>query len=128
MNYDERKQKSLDYLRWHRTLGPLSMCDIDSMEYCGRCKCPLAIIETQRDWGQNDKFGASIAPLIHLAQLSNLPLYVVFYDWDRYTQSVRSLRVRGIIPSHFDIHMSPAEYKEWLWDLRRNHDRSCIAK
>jgi hypothetical protein len=118
--YERTGIRDLTYSNWHRQFCPerVSMIDVDGLEYCRRCRMPLALIETALDYGQ------AIKPTSALEQLSlaaNVPAFCVLYakndevcDFDRRrrcrrigcSHGIGSFRVRRIRPC-------PTSYKPW---------------
>lgn len=63
------------FSRWHRTLPALAACiDIDMVEYCARCREPLAFIETAKDVGQDIK---PVTVLRRIAERADIPAFVL---------------------------------------------------
>lgn len=119
--------RDLAYSNWHRQFCPerVSMIDVDGLEYCRRCRMPLALIETALDYGQS--FKATTA-LEGLAGAANIPAFCVLYtksaeecDFDRRkrcqrsecTHGITSFRVRRIKPN-------PTEFKAWTPEAFRD--------
>src|SRR5262249_27104624 len=87
--YERTGIRDLAYSNWHRQFCPerVTMIDVDGLEYCRRCRSPLALIETALDVGQ------AVKPTTALEQLSlaaNVPAFCVLYtkndqpcDFDR---------------------------------------------
>lgn len=79
MSDDERYgTRDLTYSRWHRYAmsRDAAMIDLDDVEYCRRCRMPLALIEVGRDVGQEYKNSAVTR---EIARLLNVPALVVLY-------------------------------------------------
>jgi len=110
----------LTYSNWHRQFCPerTAMIDVDGLEYCRRCRMPLALIETALDYGQSIK---PTTALEQLAVAANVPAFCVLYakngedcDVDRRKRCVRpgcshgigSFRVRRIRPN-------PTPFNPW---------------
>lgn len=113
-------ERDLTYSRWHRSLDPrLHFIDIDSVEYCHRCKQPLVLIELAKDIGQRNK---ATTVLQRLAAMANLPAYLVFYLAAEDGSGVVRLRVRQVWPAYGEeVMMTPEEYERWLWGFRLAH-------
>lgn len=105
------------------------MCDIDSMEYCYACSRPVALIETKAGkWRP-----VSVTPLLRLAELANVPAFVVFYargyvldpiytdrtnlNGDPIYKIVEFQIVRAAEPNGKVWHMTPKQYFRWLSGL-----------
>ncbi|RLC87699.1 MAG: hypothetical protein DRJ03_05335 [Chloroflexi bacterium] len=119
MSMEERYgTRDLTYSSWHRTLHPsLHYIDLDAVEYCARCKEPLALLELAQDVGQTSK---TTTVLRKLARRSNLPAYLVF--WKKEGDSISQFRIRQVWPNWGEEQtMSPEEYEGWLLSLRSGH-------
>lgn len=125
--YERTGVRDLTYSNWHRQYCPERVCmiDVDGLEYCRRCRMPLALIETALDYGQS--FKATTA-LEGLAGAANIPAFCVLYakngeqcDFDKRnrckrvgcTHGIASFRVRRIKPN-------PTEFKEWTAEAFRD--------
>lgn len=126
--------RDLLYSRWHRSastkrfLGArraaqLSAIDVDFCEWCHACKRPLALIETQRS--NNPPKSASVT--VELAKLAALPVYSVSYVADADGADIECFHCRRLWPVPQQTHTtySPAEYAEFLWSFRLDHESDC---
>ena len=67
---------------WHRyALGDaVTMIDIDGLEYCRKCRAPLAFLETAQDVGQEIK---PVTVLRTLAAQTDISAYVILFTVDK---------------------------------------------
>ena len=135
--YERTGIRDLAYSNWHRQYCPerVSMIDVDGLEYCRRCRMPLALIETALDFGQ------AVKPTTALEQLSlaaNVPAYCVLYtksgeecDFDRRrrcrrigcSHGISSFRVRRIRPNPTGFRLwTPEEFANHLIQLHDMHE------
>lgn len=134
MSMKERSgARDLLYSQWHRDssvkrfLGArraaqLMVIDIDWCEWCYACKRPLALIETQR--GDRPSKPATVTS--GLAQMAALPAFSVSYVPNEDGTDIERFHVRRLWPQATgDMHLSPAEYAEWLWSFRIEHEPDC---
>jgi hypothetical protein len=146
MSMNERSGKrDLLYSAWHRPnggrledgrkvpgiarfLGPrraaqLTVIDIDWCEACHACSTPLALIETQA----GDRPPKSATITVALAALSGVPAYSVSFRRSKDGADIDAFRWTRLWPASpvCDLWHSPAEYAEWLWELRRDHESDC---
>lgn len=107
--------RDLSYSKWHRTLSDdCTYIDIDCLEYCDRCKCPLALVELAQDRGQERKATTVMRRLAHMA---NLPAFLVFYQIDPEPR----FRVRQVYPHKAgEAVYSELEYRRQIERLHRN--------
>lgn len=111
--YERTGIRDLAYSNWHRQACPERVCmiDVDGLEYCRRCRTPLALIETALDFGQSVK---PTTALEALSRAANVPAYCVLYaksdqvcDFDRRNRcrrlgcehGIAAFRVRRIRPT-----------------------------
>jgi hypothetical protein len=105
------------YSRWHRTLSAdLSMVDLDAVEYCARCRRPLAFVETARDVGQTFK-PTTITQAVAAAHRA--PALCVLYHLTAAGQIDR-FRVRELPSGPWRI-LAPHQYAAYLRGLRERH-------
>jgi hypothetical protein len=105
------------YGDWHRRLdGRLGMVDVDSIECCGRCWSPVALIELC-EWGTRTK---SVTATYELARLAGLPSYTVRYQFPELVPL--RLSIREHVPGTTPRVVSPDEYEAFLIGLRDRHD------
>ena len=121
IEWKERSGKrDLSYSIWHRKTGGrhLYSIDIDAVEYCLRCKEPLALIELAVDIGQEHK---STVVMTNLAKKAGVPAYLVFYTKDA-SDSIQSFRVSQRYPRKTEEkQMTTFEYQMFLCSLRYRH-------
>lgn len=117
-------ERDLTYSRWHRPPNlpeDISYIDIDSCEYCDRCKAPLALVELVIDVGQKFK---NTTVTTHLARLANIPAWLVFYkkSEDVNDRLIDSMRVMQTFPNQTELVMiSPEQWKSRLIKLHKEH-------
>jgi hypothetical protein len=105
------------YSTWHRTLAAdLTMVDLDAVEYCARCRRPLAFLEIARDVGQTFK-PTTITQAVAAAHRA--PALCVLYHLTAAGQIDR-FRVREL-PSGPWRTLSPHQYAAYLRRLRDRH-------
>lgn len=135
--YERTGIRDLAYSNWHRQACPerVSMIDVDGLEYCRRCRTPLALIETALDYGQ------SVKPTTALEALSlaaNVPAFCVLYaksdepcDFDRRkkcrrigcSHGIAAFRVRRIRPNSTGyMPWTPVEFCDFLVRLHDAHE------
>lgn len=130
--------RDLTYSRWHRYAlhDGITMIDLDAIEYCRRCRMPLALIETARDVGQDIK---PVTVLKKLAMTGNVEAICLLYtpsdvpcECDERGRrpgcehGILSMRVRRVAPNEARkwTVITPAEYAGWLCSLHDGHERS----
>jgi hypothetical protein len=105
------------YSTWHRTLdADLTMVDLDAVEYCARCRRPLAFVETARDVGQTFK-PTTITQAVAAAHRA--PALCVLYLLNPRGQ-ILQFRVRELPSSTWRI-LTPSDYAAFLRRLRDRH-------
>ena len=78
--YERYGTRDLTFSQWHRSLpNHCTAIDVDFLEYCQRCRAPLALIELARDVGQAFK---PTTVLERLAERAGIRGYVVLYKLD----------------------------------------------
>ncbi|MHA2265962.1 MAG: hypothetical protein ACXAEN_26510 [Candidatus Thorarchaeota archaeon] len=100
------------------------MTDLDCVEYCYRCKEPIALIEIAQDVGQEKKW---TTPMLKLAARANLPAYLIFYTGNHQTDKdaqILSVRLQQIYPLKYnEIALTGDQYHLFLILLRtKRHD------
>lgn len=125
--YERTGKRSLAYSQWHRTLPhSVTMIDVDGLEYCQRCRAPLAVIETARDVGQAVK---PATVLRRLAKAANVPAYVLLYTVDEgaeqredWVNCIRSFRARRAHPDETEYRqMTPLQMAQLLVRIHTQH-------
>jgi hypothetical protein len=124
MSREERfGTRDLTYSSWHRRAEPsnrnvLTYIDLDAIEYCHRCREPLALLELARDVGQTFK---PTTVLKALAERADVPAYLVFYKPDE-SGNIIGFRMRQVYPRAGEfISLTPDEYAGFLVHLRSLH-------
>ena len=122
---DERYgHRDLTFSRWHRTLGDHVTCiDMDFLEYCRRCRQPLAFIETARDVGQGFK---PTTVQKKTAEQANVPAYCVLYkpqDVENEHAGIASARGSRVFPTSTAgyITMSSTTVGDFLTSIHDRH-------
>lgn len=116
--YERYGTRDLTYSAWHRTLPDVvTMIDIDGLEYCRRCRAPLALIETARDVGQSFK---STIVLRELACRAFIPAFLVLYHIGEESGGIDQFRWCQIWPQRTDL--ATATVAEWSHHLVALHD------
>lgn len=135
MQEEKYNHRDLHYSSWHRRKSTsrfigvdraekLSMIDIDSLEYNYQTRCPVALIETAQDVGQERK---STTVTSNLAELAGIPCYLVLYTLSENANAandswldIESFRVKRIWPRKSDfVILTPKEWCEYLEKLRK---------
>ena len=76
--YERTGERNLSVSAWHRTLSHGCTCiDIDFLEYCQKCREPLALIETAKGHHSIPKPTTVIE---HLAAKAGIHAYLLLYD------------------------------------------------
>lgn len=122
---------------WHRYAlsDDATMIDIDGLEYCRRCRWPLAFIESAHDIGQSVK---PVTVLRTLAKVTGIDTYVILFSVDEaardredWANACTSFRVRRVYPPPETewLTMNPARMDAFLMGLRRKHQcRQPVAR
>ena len=78
--YERTGERDLTVSAWHRSLPDnCSAIDVDFLEYCNRCRAPLAVIELAKGHHQTPK---PTTVLRHLAETAGIRAYLILYDLD----------------------------------------------
>ena len=123
MSREERTGvRDLTLSAWHRSLPDLCTCiDLDFLEYCNKCRAPLALIETAR--GHHNQIKPTTV-LKALAEHAGLRAYLVLYDIDE-TAPYRispNVRVQRIAPNKSELRVMPlAEFGRCIESVHRAH-------
>lgn len=98
--------RDLTFSNWHRTALPdyCSVIDLDFLEYCHRCRKPLALIELARDVGQKHK---PTRVMEELAKLAGIEAYLII--WQKVGDSVGDCRMARIWPNRTELHSVSAD-------------------
>lgn len=119
---------------WHRYAldDDATMIDIDALEYCRRCRAPLAFMETAQDVGQAIK---PVTVLRALANITKVETYVVLFSVDEaararkdWVHACTSFRVRRVYPEPETgwAVMDPASMTSFISGLRHRHQ--CVRQ
>ena len=93
--------RDLTFSQWHRTLSDNATCiDLDLLEYCRRCRQPLAMLELARDVGQAFK---PTTVLEQLAKKAMVPAFLIIYKLE--AGSIGQCRMRRIYPEPTPLKM-----------------------
>jgi hypothetical protein len=135
--FERHGTRDLTYSNWHRQRCPdrATMIDVDGLEYCRRCRAPLALIETAQDVGQAFK---PVTALEQLSLAANVPAFCVLYVTDgvrcetdrrgrcrngRCSHGISSFRVRRIRPNPTDFEVwSPIAFADYLTRVHDAHE------
>lgn len=141
--YERTDIRDLTYSNWHRQFCPerATMVDIDGLEYCRRCRIPLALVETALDYGQEIK---PTTALEQLSSVARVPAFCVLYakndelcDFDRRNRcrkigcshGIEKFRVRRIWPAPTAFEPWSSEgFRDFLVRLHDGHESTvCCA-
>ena len=104
MSRQERSgARDLTFSRWHRTLPDFCTCiDLDFLEYCRKCRAPLALIEIAS--GHHGQIKPTTV-LRALATQANIRAYLVLYDLDESAPHGinPNVRVQRIMPNKSEL-------------------------
>ena len=133
--YERYETRDLTFSRWHRYAlnDRVTAIDLDMVEYCRRCRMPLALIETARDVGQGRK---TTAVMNEVARLLNVVAWCVLYTptdkpcrcngrfrIDGCVHGISVMRVRQAYPNDDRFQpWRPAEFAAHLTLLHDNHE------
>jgi hypothetical protein len=128
MSREERSgSRDLTFSRWHRTLPDFCTCiDLDFLEYCQRCRRPLALIEIAR--GHHGMVKPTTV-LKALADLAGIAAYLVLYDIDESALHGinKTVRAQKITPDRSDVReITLTELGLHIEKIHLNH--SCVVK
>ena len=129
INYPEHFTHKV-FNNWHRyALGDVvTMIDIDGLEYCRKCRAPLAFLETAEDRGQEIK---PVTVLRTLATQTGIPAYVILFTVDEaararenWADSCTGFRVRRLhpLPETDWLAMDPDHMAAFLTGLHMAHE------
>jgi hypothetical protein len=119
--YEITGKRDLTYSGWHRTLpDDIAMIDIDSLEWCHRCREPLALVETARYTGR----GKVASVTARLAAKAGIPAYIVWYLMDETERYITGFKVSQIHPrTNAEPSMVTCEgWESHLRSLRDQHE------
>ena len=92
--------RDMTFSGWHRTLpNYCTAIDLDFLEYCQKCRTPLALIELAQDVSQAHK---PTRVMEELAKKADVPAYLILYKQDGEKQIGRC-RVARIWPNRTDL-------------------------
>lgn len=137
--YERLGTRDLTFSNWHRQLSDrVTMIDLDALEYCRRCRMPLALIETAYDKGQEK---ATIV-LERLAQTANVPAFCVLWtpsddqcltpgqkcDVAGCAHGIAAFRFRRVFPDRTGwTQTEPKHFGAWLTRLHDSHELTVCA-
>jgi hypothetical protein len=133
--YERYETRDLTFSRWHRyaLTDRVTAIDLDMIEYCRRCRMPLALIETARDIGQPRK----PAPVMReVARLLNVVAWTVLYTptaepcrcngrfrIDGCVHGIEAMRIQQVHPTDVPFEdWQPGEFGARLTLLHDNHE------
>lgn len=94
--YERTGQRDLTFSAWHRTLPHhCTAIDLDFLEYCQRCRAPLALIEIATGHHHRRK---PTTVLRRLAQEAGVRAYLILYDVAETESGMENLRVARVEP------------------------------
>lgn len=102
--------------------NPFSMIDVDSLEYCQRCRTHIAVIElkhaneSSKIWTQTEKLGRS----------AKVPAFMVVVHVEDDKKIVGFQVYKPGWPQNPDI-VEPDDFAMWLANLHREHAKECAA-
>lgn len=143
-SWERHGTRDLSFSRWHRQAlrqyaaseaegAACGMIDVDAMEFCGRCKMNLFLVECAQDVRLVNKRTDQIQ---QLAKQANLPAYCVLYTRtdedcpsDRRCRNsecqhgISGFRVRQVAPVVGDWSWrTPAEFAGFVLEFHRYHE------
>lgn len=114
--------RDLSFSKWHRTLPDFCTCiDLDFLEYCQKCRAPLALIEIAS--GHHGMIKPTTV-LRKLAEHANIRAYLVLYDLDISAPHGinENVRVQRILPDKSAMrHMLLDEFGDCIQSIHRAH-------
>lgn len=130
MSRDERYgTRDLTFSKWHRYALPdrATCIDLDFLEYCQRCRAPLALIETARDVGQ--PFKPTIV-MKRLAATATVPAYLILYKLDPNAEwGISHMRVAQVYPGQSELRkVSPEELGALITSVHDQHQCSTAPR
>ena len=103
--YERWGTRDMTFSAWHRTLPDwCTAIDLDFLEYCQRCREPLALIELAQDVGQGFK---ATAVMEALSRRSGVPSFLILYKKDK--GSLGECRMARIWPDRTRLYKRTAE-------------------
>ena len=119
------------YNEWHRYVQDESkdnkfrMIDVDSYEYCSRCRNGIAIIETTYDVGKYNKIAYITADI---GTKLSIPAYIVYYNIEGMEYPTFKIAKINAILEEIDpisegslVELNEQEYIGYLNWLRKQH-------
>lgn len=135
--YERWGSRDLTLSNWHRYMlsDDITMIDLDAIEYCRRCRMPLALVEAARDVGQA---GKPTIVLERLAQAANVLAVCVLWTPSEQAcvcrdsrrvigcqHGIEAFRIRQVYPQPERFSpWTPAEFAAWLCVLHQSHERA----
>ena len=116
---------SNEWQRYVQDDSKFRMIDIDSYEYCSKCRNGIAIIETTYDVGKYNKVAYITADI---GTKLNIPAYIVYYNIDGMEHPTFKIAKINAILEEIDpiyegsiVELNEAEYIGYLNWLRKQH-------
>ena len=116
------------YNEWHRYVqddSKFRMIDIDSYEYCSKCRNGIAIIETTYDVGKYNKIAYITADI---GTKLGIPAYIVYYNIEGMEYPTFKIAKINAILEEIDpisegslVELNEQEYIGYLSWLRKQH-------
>lgn len=98
--------RDLTFSGWHRTLPDYcTAIDLDFLEYCQKCRHPLALIELARDVGQAHK---PTTVMENLAKKAGIPAFLIMYSLGE--NGLGQCRVARIYPDKTALYVASLEW------------------
>lgn len=120
--------RDLTFSGWHRAAlsADCTAIDLDFLEYCRKCRAPLALIEIAK--GHHTKVKPTTA-LRHLAECAEVPAWLVLYDIDPSGPHGLSatFRLTRIWPARKEFGSQPQE-KVAAWLEQMHSGCKCLAR
>lgn len=120
--------RDLAFSGWHRAAlsADCTAIDLDFLEYCRRCRAPLALIEIAKGHHNTPK---PTTVLRHLAERAQVPAWLVLYDIDPGGPHGLSptFRLMRIWPSRKEFGSQPQE-KVVAWFEQLHGQCDCLAR
>jgi hypothetical protein len=110
------------YSEWHRQHDGISMIDIDSVEVCKKCGCPLLLIEHSVYKGHDNKQVWMLQKLANMAGVQAWLLFVKLKDG-----GVVGFRGRVVAPTEWSscVDLTTGEWLYYLRVVHEHHDKIC---
>jgi len=114
--------RDITFSGWHRTLPDYcTAIDIDFLEYCQKCRNPLALIEIAQDVGQSHK---PTRIMEELAKKADIEAYLILYK--KAESGIGDCRIARIWPNRTQMHNVTVD--QVALTIRRIHQRCCAGE